>query len=113
MISEQNKDDEILELKTILVHGEPSKEVQRRYLVVDNVVYYLTDPDGDTVLRLYVPKHLRALVVKQYPDDNGHMGVQKTFDCIRQMYFWPNLFKELYQYVSSCTVCQTRSLQKI
>ena len=113
MISEQNKDDELLELKTILVHGEPSKEVQRRYLVVDNVVYYLTDPDGDTVLRLYVPKHLRALVVKQYHDDNGHMGVQKTFDCIRQKYFWPNLFKELYQYVSSCTVCQTRSLQKI
>ena len=113
MISEQNKDDELLELKTILVHGEPSKEVQRRYLVVDNVVYYLTDPDGDTVLRLYVPKHLRALVVKQYHDDNGHMGVQKTFDCIRQKYFWPNLFKELYQYVSSCTVCQVRSLQKI
>ena len=113
MISEQNKDDELLELKTILVHGEPSKEVQHRYLVVDNVVYYLTDPNGDTVLRLYVPKHLRALVVKQYHDDNGHMGVQKTFDCIRQKYFWPNLFKELYQYVSSCTVCQTRSLQKI
>ena len=113
MISEQNKDDELLELKTILVHGEPSKEVQRRYLVVDNVVYYLTDPDGDTVLRLYVHKHLRALVVKQYHDDNGHMGVQKTFDCIRQKYFWPNLFKELYQYVSSCTVCQARSLQKI
>ena len=113
MISEQNKDDELLELKTILVHGEPSKEVQHRYLVVDNVVYYLTDPDCDTVLRLYVPKHLRALVVKQYHDDNGHMGVQKTFDCIRQKYFWPNLFKELYQYVSSCTVCQTRSLQKI
>ena len=39
--------------------------------------------------------------------------MQKTFDCIRQKYFWPNLFKELYQYVSSCTVCQTRSLQKI
>ena len=113
MISEQNKDDELLELKTILVHGEPSKEVQRRYLVVDNVVYYLTDPDGDTVLRLYVPKHLRALVVRQYHDDNGHMGVQKTFDCIRQKYFWPNLFKELYQYVSSCTVCQARSLLKI
>ena len=71
------------------------------------------DPDGDTVLRMYVPKHPRTLVIKQYHDDNGHMGVQKTFDSIRQKYFWPNLFKELYQYVSSCTVCQTRSLQKI
>ena len=113
MISEQNNDDELLEFKIILVHGEPSKEVHGRYLLVDNVVYYLTDPDGATVLRLYVPKHLRAVVVKQYHDDNGRMGVQKSFHCIRQKYFWPNLFKELYQYVSSCTVCQTRSLQKL
>ena len=71
MISEQNKDDKLLEIKTILVHGEPSKEVQCRYLVVDNVVYYLTDPDGDTVLRLHVLKHLRTLVVKQYHDYNA------------------------------------------
>ena len=65
MTSDQNKDEELLELKTIHVHGEPSKEGQRKYHVVGNVVYYLTDPDGDTALRLYVPKHLRAVVVKQ------------------------------------------------
>ena len=41
------------------------------------------------------------------------MGVQKTFDSIRQKYFWSNLYKEVYQYVSECTFCQTRSLQKI
>ena len=27
--------------------------------------------------------------------------------------FWPNLFKEINKYVSQCTICQTRSLQKI
>ena len=66
---------ELLELTSILVHGEPSKDVQRRYILVDNVVYYLTDPDGDIILMLYVPKHLRALVVKQYYIHNGHVGV--------------------------------------
>ena len=78
VINEQNKDDEFLELKTILVHGKHRTDVHLRYLVVDNVEYYLTDPDGDTVLRLYVHKHLRALVTRQYYDDNRHMGVQKT-----------------------------------
>ena len=113
MVSEQGKDDELLELKTILVHGEPIKEVRRSNLVIDGILYYLTDPGGETVLRLYVPKHLRSLVTKQYHDDNGRMGVQKTFDCVQQRYLWPNLFKEIYQYVSSCTICQTRSLQKV
>ena len=57
--------------------------------------------------------NIRAVVIKQYHDDNGHMGVQKTFDCIRHKYIWPNLIKEIYHYVSSCTTCHTRSLQKI
>ena len=52
-------------------------------------------------------------MVKQYHDQNGHMGVQKTFDSIRQKYYWPNLFKEINKCVNECTICQTRSLQKI
>ena len=44
---------------------------------------------------------------------NGHMGVQKTFNSIRQKYYWPNVFKELNDFVTACVVCQTRSLQKI
>ena len=65
------------------------------------------------MLRLYIPEQLRQLVVKQYHDDNGHMGVQMTYDAIHQKYYWPNLFKELYDYVSACTICQTRSAQKV
>ena len=64
-------------------------------------------------LRLFIPKHLRVFVVKQYHDQNGHMGVQKTLDSIRQKYYWPNLFKEINTYVSECIICQTMSLQKI
>ena len=42
--------------------------------MVNDVVYYLTDPDDDTVLRLYVPKHLRALIIKQYHCDDWPIG---------------------------------------
>lgn len=113
MIKEQSRDDELLELKTLLKNGEPKKDVQKKHIIIEDILYYLTDPENDPILRLYVPKHLKALVIKQYHDENGHMGVQKTFDSIRQKYYWPNLYKELYQYVSTCTTCQTRSLQKI
>lgn len=104
---EQGKDDEISEIKAMVLHGNPTKDNLKKYIVVDDTLYYITDPDNEPVLRLYVPKHLRALIIKQYHDHNGHMGVQKTYDAIRQKYFWPNLFKELHQHVSS------RSLQKV
>ncbi len=112
MTVEQAKDDELSAARTSIVHGEPSKDTQKKYIVVDDILYYLTDPNNEPTLRLYVPNHLRSMVVRQYHDENGHMGVQKTFDSIKQKYYWPDLFKELYQYVTRCTVCQTRSLQK-
>ena len=111
MVCEQNKNAEILELKTILKHGEPTPTVKPRYITENDVFYYLSDPDDDPTLRLFVSKHVRHMVVKQYHDDNGHMGVQKTFDTLRQKYYWPNLFRELYEYVSACVPCQTRSTQ--
>lgn len=65
---EQGKDDALLEMKMQLIHGDPSKPVQRNYIVIDHVLYYITDPDNEPVLRLYIPEHLRERVVKQYHD---------------------------------------------
>ena len=113
MITEQGKDAELVEFKMQILHGQPSKTTQKNYIVIDNILYYITDPDNEPVLRLYVPEHLRERVVRQYHNDNGHMGIDKTFDAIRQKYFWPNLYKMLYEYVSNCVSCQERSMKKI
>ena len=113
MALEQSKDKNIIELKTLLEQGEPSKAVKRRYILENGLLYYLSNPDDNPTLRLFIPGHLRHLVVAQYHDDNGHMGVQKTYDAIRQKYFWPNLFQELYEYVSKCVPCQARASQNV
>ena len=112
MVQEQNKDSKLLEIKTIIKHGEPSKTVERNYILIDDIIYYIANPDTEPKLRLYVPEQLRERVVKQYHDDNGHMGIDKLFDSIRQKYFWPNLYKQLYEYISMCTTCQARSTRK-
>ena len=113
MSVEQSKDDELMSLKAKIDSGDLGKDKQRHLLVVENLVYYISNVEDDPYLRLYIPKHLRNLVVRQYHDLNGHMGVQKTFDSIRRKYYWPNLFKELNDFVSACVVCQTRCLQKV
>ena len=113
MKCEQIRDDGISEIRSMILNGKESKDVQKHYLLIDDLVYYLSNVNDDPCLRLFIPKHLRNFVVTQYHDQNGHMGVQITFDSIRQKYYWPNLFKEINKYVSECTICQTRSLQKI
>ena len=113
MFVEQSKDDDLTAVKLKLDKGDLGKDKQKHYLVVENLLYYISNVEDDPYLRLYVPKQLRSVVIEQYHDMNGHMGVQKTFDSIRRKYYWPNLFKELNDFVTACVVCQTRSLQKV
>ena len=77
MVFEQAKDNKILELMTILKHGEPSRAVKQRYIIENDVLYYVSDPNDNPTLRLFVPGHLRPMVVKQYHDENGHMGCRR------------------------------------
>ena len=66
----------------MILNGKESKDVQKHYLLVDDLVYYLSNVNYDPCLRLFIPKHPRNFVVTQYHDQNGHMGVQKTVDSI-------------------------------
>ena len=41
------------------------------------------------------------------------MGIDKTHDAIKTKYYWPNMYKNLYQCITSCVTCQTRNLRKV
>ena len=70
---EQSKDDDLLEIRSMILNGKESKDVQKRYLLVDGLVYFISNVDDDPRLRLFIPKHIRSFVMTQYDDQNGHM----------------------------------------
>lgn len=113
MIQEQEKDEVLMQIKVGLKTDKLSPSLANKYVVHENILYYISNADSDPVLRLYIPSHLKQSVITQYHDFNGHLGVDKTYDTIKQKYYWPNMYKELLNYVSSCVDCQTRNLQKI
>ena len=113
IVAEQSKDPDLIEIKYGLENEKLSHAMQKKHIVMDNILYYISQVDSDPVLRLYIPKQLRHAVIKQYHDDNGHMGLDKTNDAIKLKYYWPYLYKELYTYIGRCVVCQSRNLHKI
>ncbi len=113
MEKEQDRDPEIKELKQKLTVNKNNASLMRRFMLRNNIVYYISQVDDDPKLRLYIPKHLKDKVMKQYHDDNGHMGVRKTYWTIREKYYWPNLFKELEQKIDNCITCKERNLTQI
>ena len=112
MVEEQDKDGVVKGIKEQLESGKAVGALKNRHLILGGLLYYLSDPDDDPTPRLYIPKQLQDAVIKQYHDDNGHMGIDKTFESIKRKYYFPNLYQKLTSYVNACVTCQTRALKK-
>ena len=69
---EQSKDDDLLEIRSMILNGKESKDVQKHYLLMDGLVYLISNVNNDPNLRLYIPEHIRSYVVTQYHDQNRH-----------------------------------------
>ena len=65
---EQRKDDDISEIRSMILSGLESKDVEKHYLLVDGLVSFISNVDNDPRLRLFIPKHIRSFVLTQYHD---------------------------------------------
>ncbi|XP_023806908.1 uncharacterized protein LOC105356774 isoform X2 [Oryzias latipes] len=56
---------------------------------------------------IYVPDNLRAKVIQWFHSSRMfcHPGQRRTFAIIRQRFWWPNMRKDITEYVSACTEC--------
>ena len=85
--TEQCKDGSVLEIKKLLEQGNAPRPVSHNFVILDEILYYISNANDTPALRTYIPNHLRKLVIKQYHDENGHMGIDKTYDSIRIKYY--------------------------
>ena len=113
MIMEQEADTEIMRLRKRIYNGQASKSEGSKFMIDAGVLYYISNPEDEPTVRLYVPKHLQRQVLQQFHDQNGHMGREKTFQTIKKRYYWPGLFKDVAETVSKCIPCQSMNLQKV
>ena len=84
IVMAQDEDRDIYELRERLREGEATESEKNKYLILDETLYYLSHPDEEPNLKLYVPNKLREEVLMQYHDQNGHMGIDKTYRSIRE-----------------------------
>lgn len=115
-ISKQQRDDS--ELRPLIDYlenrlPEPPRMFVRTlssYFLRDGVLYKLGFHSTATACLLVVPSALRDDILRASHDEpsSGHLGFARTFSRIRQKYFWPNLRRDVKQYVKTCRDCQRR-----
>jgi hypothetical protein len=66
--------------------------------------------------KVWVPdyKPLRQLLLEEHHDviSSGHFGVDKTLSHVARHYYWPQLPRDVQQFVSSCDTCQRMKSSK-
>lgn len=103
--SEYFKSDEYLNLIAV-IKAEPKNFPDT--IVSEGYIYQRVKfrqgvfEDEDSLWKLWVPFELRADVVA-----SCHGGLAKTLQRIKEKYFWPNMAKEVKQYVSNCEICKS------
>lgn len=51
-------------------------------------------------------------VIKSFHDNilGGHLGIQATIDKIKKQYFWPDMGKQIKEYINNCITCKANKI---
>lgn len=82
--------------------------------VTDGKVYIRTEPSNvnsvsdRAAYKLWIPSSMTAEFIKQAHDPPlaSHGGIAKTLDRLKCNFFWPNMGKQVRDYVASCDICK-------
>ena len=96
--------------------GFTEKELERlrrlgnRFLIYKERIYRR---GSESQHRLYVPKHRRTYMMIAGHDHNGHRGFFATKALLTQRFWWPEMERDINQFVKTCHLCQERQKQLV
>ena len=56
---EQEKDLTLQELKNKILRDKAPAAITNKHILIENALYYISDVNGDTMVRLYIPSHIK------------------------------------------------------
>ena len=123
----QTQDEELMPIILYLIDGSlpgDGKEAEsllhktlNKYVLIEGVLYHLwqqsnsiSHPRLQMVEQLVVPKSLRKEILYACHEDlfSGHGGIKKTYERLRNRFYWDNMYKDTVEHVQSCLDCEMK-----
>ena len=92
-------------------------KVLNKYVLIDSTLYHLwqqsnstTHPRMEMVQQLVIPKSLQKEILYACHEDlfSGHTGLKKTYERLRNRFYWENMYKDTLEHVQSCLDCEMK-----
>ncbi|UYV75828.1 hypothetical protein LAZ67_13001456 [Cordylochernes scorpioides] len=103
---EQTKDPDLAKIIDNLNSGYTRKE----FSIIDGILYKKNYSITGRPWLMIIPRHLRSEVMAYLHDAHTveHLGFARTYDKVKNRFYWPGLYRTVRQYVSNCRECQRR-----
>jgi len=85
------------------------KFLTERIVNIDNKTY-IRDHNK---LRLIIDDYMEKIKIIGMAHRIGHEGIQKTYERVKQNYYWKNMILDIKKYISICKICQLNKSQPI
>ncbi|OXA42497.1 Transposon Ty3-I Gag-Pol polyprotein [Folsomia candida] len=107
LMSSQGDDPELAIIINKLKLGQDTK-INEHFTLKDDVLFKRDNQYNR--LTLVIPSKLIPSVLDECHDSpfSGHMGFTKTYDRIKQRYWFPGMRRQIMRYVATCSKCQFR-----
>ena len=87
-----------------------------QFALLNGTLYHFFQPrarkpksDLGLLRQIVVPEVLQHDVLLSYHDSvagGAHFGIQRVYQAIKQKYYWPGQYKDVYNHIVSCDKCQ-------
>ena len=64
----------------------------------------------DVIQQVALPQNILPKLMHEFHDSPlaGHIGITKTYNKIRERYWWPHMIRDITNYIKTCDLCQRR-----
>ena len=81
------------------------KNPRYKIVVIDKLVY--SENPKDRRPRLLVPySKIQDFIQYFHNVLCSHLGFKKTYECIKEYLYWPNMMNDIKSYVKKCPICK-------
>ena len=107
---EQAKDAYTSEIIQKLQEGKHSAKLDD-FLLEDGILVHQlkTSTCSNPYKQVVVPIALRQTILEQLHNNAGHLGIHKTFEKVKERFFWPGYEQDVKDAVQQCDRCQRRN----
>ncbi|CAF1570867.1 unnamed protein product, partial [Didymodactylos carnosus] len=110
-IQYEQQNDIVLQRKIKEVKNVPKSHA---YDIKDDLFYKLLPRGGTKIKLLYIPLTMIEEILSAHHDHplSGHFGVERTWENLRNKYYWPNMKQSVSNYIKSCPECSRFNIDR-